>query len=187
MRKLSQKELLEEGFLDAIRGVGKAAIRGALAATKGAAKIISPTGAGIIGSAADAVGSTIANIATSSPTVGLKAFLSRPENKRLFRSYKIQREKKLENGDRVIQISGEFIDPNTQAVTPITTNVVFQRTDSGGIESEKWSPVGEFNTQTGQFQVKQKKKKKQNSSSTSNTLQPVPAPLRKKNNRPGRV
>lgn len=172
MRKLSQKELLEEGFLDIVRGAGKAAMRGAVAATKGIAKTISPTGAGIIGAAADTVGAAIGNIAASSPAISLKAFLSRPENRRLFRNYKINKETNLENGDRAIEITGEFVNPNTQAVTPVTTNVIFQRVDSGGIGPEKWSPISEFDVNTGQFQIKQKKTGNKQATTTTTVRTP---------------
>jgi len=63
MRKLSQRELLEEGFLDAARATGQLAG----AAIKGAAKIISPTGARVIGSAAKAIGSAYSNFKTAEP------------------------------------------------------------------------------------------------------------------------
>ena len=63
MRKLSQRELLEEGFLDAMRATGQLAAAGA----KGIAKIISPTGARVVGSAANAVGSAYANFKTAEP------------------------------------------------------------------------------------------------------------------------
>ena len=156
MQKFSQRELLEEGFLDIVRGAGKAAMRGAIAATKGIAKTITPTGADIIGKAADAAGTALANIISSSPTVGLKTFLARPENRRLFRNYKLGKEVKLNNGDVSIEIKGEFIDPSTQNVTPITTSVIFQRVDTGGLGPEKWAPAGQFDSKTGQFTVKPK-------------------------------
>jgi len=63
MRKLSQRELLEEGLLDVARATGQLAG----AAIKGAAKIISPTGARVIGSAAKAIGSAYSNFKTAEP------------------------------------------------------------------------------------------------------------------------
>ena len=156
MRKLSQKELLEEGILDVMRGVGKSIGRGALAATKGIIKTISPTGAKILGSAADAVGAAAANILGSSPSIALETFLKRPENKNLFKTYKIIKETNLPNGDRSIQLTGEFINPQTYAVSNITTNIVFRRVDGGGIEPEKWKCISKFNPQTGQFDINRK-------------------------------
>lgn len=63
MRKLSQRELLKEGLLDAMRATGQLAG----AAIKGAAKIISPTGARVAGSAAKAIGSAYSNFKTAEP------------------------------------------------------------------------------------------------------------------------
>ena len=153
MRKLSQRELLEEGFLDIVRGVGKSIGRGALAATKGVIKTISPTGAKILGSAADAVGAAAANILGSSPRIALETFLKRPENKNIFKTYEIIKETNLPNGDRSIQLTAEFINPQTYAVSNITTNIVFRRVDGGGIEPEKWKCISKFNPQTGQFDI----------------------------------
>jgi len=154
MRKLSQRELLEEaGFLDMVRGFGKAAARGALAATKGIIRTISPTGAKILSSAADAVGATAANIIGSSPSIALETFLKRPENKNIFKTYKIIKETNLPNGDRSIELTGEFIHPQTFAISNITTNIVFRRVDRGGISPEKWKCISKFNNQTGQFSI----------------------------------
>ena len=176
MRKLSQRELLEElSFKNLLRGTLKGVSRGAIGLAKGAAKAFSPEGAALIGKAADAVGSSIANVAASSPKIGLRAFLNRPENRRLFKNYSIGEEERLPNGDRSIQITGKFINPSdpTAPPTPITTSVVFQRVDNGGIDPEKWAPVGAFDAATGQFVTKQRKykgrKNKKNMTSTSST------------------
>lgn len=153
MRKLSQRELLEEKWGDYFRGFGKAAARKALAATKGIIRTISPTGAKILSSAADAVGATAANILGSSPKNALETFLKRPENQHLFKTYEIIKETNLPNGDRSIELTGEFIHPQTFAISNITTNIVFRRVDSGGISPEKWKCISKFNNQTGQFSI----------------------------------
>ncbi len=162
MVKYSQSELVNEAFKDIIKGSLKAAGRGAIGLTKGIAKTISPTGAALLGKAADKIGTAYANILGSSPTTALKSFLATPEGRRLYKSVNIGRETSLPNGDRMVEMTGEYMDPKNPSITKqIKTSPIFIRTDKGGLDPIEWKLDGQFDVATGEFVQASKTKTKQ--------------------------
>ena len=130
MKKLSQKELLEEGFGSMVKGLA----RGAAGLAKGTAKMISPTASKIVKSAADKVGAAIGN-ALSSPTLAIKDHFSKPEVKSKYDNLIIGKETKLNNFRRQIELEFRDVRKGEQ----VKTTAEAYRTDEGGTSPETWS------------------------------------------------
>lgn len=107
MRKLSQKELLHEGFGSLLSGVARVAGQ----AAKGAAKAVAPKTTAMLGKGAELAAGAIENIRSGSPSAAAKKFLGSEEGKRNFKGVKFGKEELLPNGDYKIPItSGVFIN-----------------------------------------------------------------------------
>ena len=130
MKKLSQKEILDEGF----GSMMKSLVRGAAGLAKGTAKMISPTAAKVAKSAADKVGGAIGNV-LSSPTAAIKEYFNRPEVRSKYDNLVIGKETKLNNFRRQIEL--EFRDVRQKE--QIKTTAEAYRTDEGGTSPETWS------------------------------------------------
>jgi hypothetical protein len=130
MKKLSQKEILDEGFGSMMKSLA----RGAAGLAKGTAKMISPTAARVAKDAADKVGAAIGNV-LSSPTAAVKDYFNRPEVRSKYDNLKIGKETKLNNFRRQIEL--EFRDVRKGA--QIKTTAEAYRTDEGGTSPETWS------------------------------------------------
>jgi len=130
MKKLSQKEILGEGFGSMVKSLA----RGAAGIAKGTAKMISPTAAKVAKGAADKVGAAIGNV-LSSPTSAIKEYFNRPEIKSKYDKLKIGKETKLNNYRRQIEIEFRDVRKNEQ----IKTTTEAYRTDEGGTSPETWS------------------------------------------------
>jgi len=130
MKRLSQKELLDEGFGSLVKGLA----RGAAGIAKGTAKIISPTAAKLAKSAADKVGAAIGNV-LSSPTMAIKEYFNRPEVRSKYDDLKIGKETKLNDFRRQIELEFRDVRKNEQ----IKTTAEAYRTDEGGTSPETWS------------------------------------------------
>ena len=130
MKKLSQRELLEEGFGSMMKSLA----RGAAGLAKGTAKMISPTAAKVAKSAADKVGGAIGNV-LSSPTAAIKEYFNRPETKSKYDNLKIGKETKLNKFRRQIELEFRDVIKNEQ----IKTTAEAYRTDEGGTSPEAWS------------------------------------------------
>ena len=130
MKKLSQKEILDEGFGSMMKSLA----RGAAGLAKGTAKMISPTAAAVAKSAADKVGGAIGNI-MSSPTSAIKEYFNRPETKSKYDRLKIGKETKLNKFRRQIELEFRDVVKNKQ----IKTTAEAYRTDEGGTSPETWS------------------------------------------------
>ena len=100
MRKLSQKELLHEGFWSGVaRVAGQAA--------KGAAKVIVPKTTALLGKGAELAAGAIENIRSGNPVASVKTFLGSEEGKRQFKGVNLnKKEELLANGDYKILITG---------------------------------------------------------------------------------
>ena len=85
MKKLYQKEILDEGFGSMMKSLA----RGAAGLAKGTAKMISPTAARVAKDAADKVGAAIGNV-LSSPTAAVKDYFNRPRPNELAGEYGIK-------------------------------------------------------------------------------------------------
>ena len=130
MKKLSQKEILDEGFGNMMKSlVSKAA-----GLAKGTAKMISPTAAKVAKSAADKVGAAIGNV-LSSPTAAINEYFNRPEIKSKYDGLEIGKETKLNNYRRQIELEFRDVRKNEQ----VKTTVEAYRTDEGGTSPETWS------------------------------------------------
>ena len=130
MKKLSQKEILDEGFGSMMKSLA----RGAAGLAKGTAKMISPTAAKVAKGAADKVGAAIGNV-LSSPTSAIKEYFNRPEIKSKYDNIKIGKETKLNNYRRQIELEFRDVRKNEQ----IKTTAEAYRTDEGGTSPETWS------------------------------------------------
>jgi hypothetical protein len=130
MKKLSQKEILDEGFGSMMKSLA----RGAAGLAKGTAKMISPTAARVAKDAADKVGAAIGNV-LSSPTAAVKDYFNRPEVRSKYDNLKIGKETKLNNFRRQIELEFRDVRKGTQ----IKTTAEAYRTDEGGTSPETWS------------------------------------------------
>ena len=130
MKKLSQKELLNEGFGSMVKGLA----RGAAGLAKGTAKMISPTAAKVAKSAADKVGGAIGNV-LSSPTAAIKEYFNRPEVRSKYDNLVIGKETKLNNFRRQIELEFRDVRKGEQ----VKTTAEAYRTDEGGTSPETWS------------------------------------------------
>jgi len=131
MKKLSQKEILNEGFGTNIL---KQLARGAGQLAKGTAKMISPTAYGAAKSAADRVGGAIGNI-FSSPTAAIKEYFNRPEIRSKYDELQIGKITKLNKYRSQIELEFRDVRKNEQ----IKTTAEAYRTDEGGTSPETWS------------------------------------------------
>lgn len=130
MKKLSQRELLDEGFANMLKSLA----RGAAGLAKGTAKMISPTAAGLAKGAADKIGGAAQNL-LSSPEGALKDYFNRPQVKAVYDNFKITNTKKGGNAmSRQIEISAR--DIKTGKVVTGTVNA--RRDDEGGLAAETW-------------------------------------------------
>ena len=130
MKKLSQKEILNEGFGSIVKSLA----RGAVQAAKGTAKMISPTAYGAAKSAADKVGGAIGNV-LSSPTAAIKEYFNRPEIRSKYDELQIGKITKLNKYRSQIEL--EFRDVRTKE--QFRTTAEAYRTDEGGFSPETWS------------------------------------------------
>ena len=132
MKKLSQKEILGEGFATNLlkqvaRGVGQAATV--------AAKAISPTAVDVASKAADKVGSAL-QTTFSSPSNTLKEYFKRPKVLSKYSDFKIVETKK--GGNKMIsEVVFTVIDVKTGKKRQATATS--RRTDKGGLSKEEWS------------------------------------------------
>lgn len=166
MEKLSQVELLQldEAFSDYLKGALKLAGRGALAATKGIAKTITPTGYGLVKKAGDAAGKAIANVALENPVNVLRAMLNSSDGRKTIKNGKIGAERKLPGGYREIDFEGEWISDPRQPSTPFKTKVVMVKDNDG-----QWKLAGNFNKNTGEFVFNNKQNNGKGGIPVSNT------------------
>ena len=104
MRKLSQKELIHEGFGSFVRGLGRVAGQ----AARGTAKTLLPKTTSILGKGAELAAGAIENIRSGSPVASVKRFLGGEEGRRTFKNIKLGKEELLPNGDYRVPITGGF-------------------------------------------------------------------------------
>lgn len=148
MEKLSQVELLQlnEAFSDYLKGALKLAGKGAVAATKGIVKTVTPTGYGMLKTAGDAAGKAIAGAALENPVNVLRAMLSSSEGRKTIQSGKIGKESKLDGGYREIELEGNWISDPRQSPVPFKTKVIMVKDNSN-----QWKLAGNFDKDTGEF------------------------------------
>ena len=132
MKKLSQRELLVEGFgtnllKQVARGVGQAATF--------AAKAISPTAVKVAAAAADKVGSAL-QTTFSSPSSALKEYFKRPEVSSKYSDFTIIKTGKGQNR-KIVEIDFYVVDVKTGKKRQATATA--RRTDKGGLSKEEWS------------------------------------------------
>ena len=132
MKKLSQKDLLKEGFATNLlkqvgRGIGQAATLGA--------KAISPTAVDVASKAADKVGSAL-QTTFSSPSSSLKEYFKRPEVSSKYSDFTIIKTGKGKNR-KIVEIDFSVIDVKTGKKR--YAKAVSRRTDKGGFAKEEWS------------------------------------------------
>ena len=107
MRKLSQKELLHEGFGSLLAGVARVAGQ----AAKGAVKAIAPKTTAMLGKGAELAAGAIENIRSGSPRASVKTFLGSEKGKRQFKGVNLGKEELLPNGDYKVPVtSGIYIN-----------------------------------------------------------------------------
>ena len=169
MRKFSQAELLNEAFPDLLKGTIKAVGRGALAAGKGIAKTISPTGYNLVKQAGETAGKAVAGIALEDPKTVLKSMLASSEGKKTIQNGKIGAEKKLNGGYRQIELTGEWISDPTQPPTAFSTSVFLVKNNKN-----EWTFAGGFDTD-GNFIFNNKATRNRNTT-TVPTAAPTAAP-----------
>lgn len=133
MKKLSQKELLEEGFGT---NLIKSLARGTAGMIKGAAKIVSPTAARLAGSALDKTGAAISG-AIASPGLTVQDIFNSPKLRKDYTDLKIVSSNK--GGDRksrIISIDVLHKDSGERK----TADIKLTRSDkSGPFGKEEWS------------------------------------------------
>jgi len=107
MRKLSQRELLDEGFRSAMSGVA----RGLRNATGSIATAIAPENMAALKAGASIASGAIERIRSGSPSAAVGSFFDSEEGKREFRDIKIGKERKLANQNWEIPVkSGYFLN-----------------------------------------------------------------------------
>ena len=133
MKKLSQRELLEEGFGT---NLIKSLARGTAGMIKGAAKIVSPTAARLAGSALDKTGAAISG-AIASPGLTVQDIFNSPKLRKDYTDLKIVSSNK--GGDRksrIISIDVLHKDSGERK----TADIKLTRSDkSGPFGKEEWS------------------------------------------------
>ena len=136
MKKLSQRELLEEGFGS---NLIKSVARGAAGMVKGAAKIVSPTAAKLAGSALDKTGTAISN-AIVSPGLAVKDIFNSPKIRKDYTDLKIVSSDK--DGDRKSRVVKIDVLHKASGERK-TADVKLNRSDKGGpLGKEEWSLNG---------------------------------------------
>ena len=132
MKKLSQRELLVEGFGTNLL---KQLARGAGQVATTVAKAISPTAVKVAAAAADKVGSALQNT-FASPAESIKDYFRKPEVKSKYTGLKILNTKKGSNRmSQIINIKVIEVATNKE----LTASIEAYRTDKGGISKEEWS------------------------------------------------
>jgi hypothetical protein len=136
MKKLSQRELIEEGFGS---NLIKSIARGAAGMVKGAAKIVSPTAAKLAGSALDKTGAAISG-AIASPGLTVKDMFNSPKLRKDYTDLKIiSSEKGGDRKSRVVSIDVLHKDSGERK----TADIKLYRSDKGGpFGKEEWSLDG---------------------------------------------
>ena len=104
MRRLSQKELLQEGIGSVIGGLARVARK----AATGAAKAIAPKTMDALGRGATLAAGAIENIRSGSPRASVGTFLDSEEGKREFKDLKLGKETKLKNQNFKIEVKSGF-------------------------------------------------------------------------------
>lgn len=132
MKKLSQRELLVEGFGTNLL---KQLARGAGQVATTVAKAISPTAVKVAAAAADKVGSALQNT-FASPAESIKDYFRKPEVKSKYTGLQILNTKKGSNRmSQIINIKVTEVATNKE----LTASIEAYRTDKGGISKEEWS------------------------------------------------
>jgi len=107
MRRLSQKELLQEGIGSFIGGLGRVARK----AATGAAKILAPKTMDALGKGATLAAGAIENIRSGSPSASIGTFLDSEDGKREFKGVKLGKETKLKNQNFKVEVkSGYYLN-----------------------------------------------------------------------------
>ena len=104
MRKLSQKELLEEGLGSALRGI----TRGLRNATGSIATAIAPETMGALKAGAGIAAGAVERIRSGSPSAAVGEFFDSEDGKREFKDISIGKEEKLPNQNWKIPIKSGF-------------------------------------------------------------------------------
>ena len=107
MRKLSQRELLEDGFASMLGGLARTA-RNAAGAV---ATAVAPETMGALKKGAGLAAGAIENIRSGSPTASTGVFLDSEDGKREFKDIKLGKETKLPNQNFKIEVkSGSYLN-----------------------------------------------------------------------------
>lgn len=107
MRKLSQRELLEDGFGSMLSGLA----RGARNAIGSVATAVAPETMGALGKGASLAAGAVERIRSGSPRASAGAFLDSEDGKREFKDIKLGKETKLENQNFKIEVkSGYYLN-----------------------------------------------------------------------------
>ena len=107
MRKLSQRELLEDGFASMLGGLARTA-RNAAGAV---ATAVAPETMGALKKGAGLAAGAIENIRSGSPTASTGVFLDSEDGKREFKNIKLGKETKLPNQNFKIEVkSGSYLN-----------------------------------------------------------------------------
>ena len=107
MRKLSQRELLEDGFASMLGGLARTA-RNAAGAV---ATAVAPETMGALKKGAGLAAGAIENIRSGSPTASTGGFLDSEDGKREFKNIKLGKETKLPNQNFKIEVkSGSYLN-----------------------------------------------------------------------------
>ncbi len=107
MRKLSQRELLDEGFRSALSGI----TRGLRNATGSIASAIAPETTGALKAGAGIAAGAVEKIRSGSPSAAVGSFFDSEEGKREFKDVAIGKEEKLPNQNWKIPIkSGYYLN-----------------------------------------------------------------------------
>jgi hypothetical protein len=107
MRRLSQKELLQEGIGSMIFGLARVARK----AATGTAKALAPKTMEALGKGATLAAGAIENIRSGSPSVSIGTFLDSEDGKREFKGVKLGKETKLKNQNFKVEVkSGYYLN-----------------------------------------------------------------------------
>tara|TARA_R110000851_G_scaffold229877_2_gene382645 strand:- start:1240 stop:2421 length:1182 start_codon:yes stop_codon:yes gene_type:complete len=107
MRKLSQRELLEDGFGSMLSGLA----RGARNAIGSVATAVAPETMGALGKGASLAAGAVERIRSGSPRASAGTFLDSEDGKREFKDIKLGKETKLENQNFKIEVkSGYYLN-----------------------------------------------------------------------------
>ena len=153
MRKLTQKELVNEGFGSLLGGLARTARN----ATGAVAKAIAPTYMGALGKGASLAAGAIENIRSGSPTASAGTFLDSEDGKRTFKDVKLGKETKLSNQNFKIQIkSGYYLNSlggdKIEEKDVTGGYIILRRKNRGGGQGfdneivEVWDTNGKLNT-----------------------------------------